>query len=271
MESDSKFPAMAPKHLCSLILAATLHQASASLLISDLSTHTVDFSGFVGDGFAPTPGAGQLDSDTWRATGLSDGNGTFGGTHTTGDFARGTDPDSPHDGVGSGGVYGFEVSSGNHALGVQPTGSDFSPGTFTLRLQNDTGQTIDGFELNYDILAYNNENRSSSFNFSWSADDASYTAVPALDFVSPAAEGAPGTEAWATAARSATLSGLSIADGSFFYLQWLGDDAGGSGSRDEIALDNIAITASAIPEVSTTLPLGILLGFSLLRTRRRRK
>jgi hypothetical protein len=41
----------------------------------------ITFTGFTGAGFAPTPAAGQLDSDLWRVTGLSDGAGTFGGTY----------------------------------------------------------------------------------------------------------------------------------------------------------------------------------------------
>ena len=98
---------------------------------------------FDGSGFSATPAAGQLDSDTWRATGFSDGSGTFGGTHTLGDFARGSDPD----GVTTGGVYAFEHATNNFGLGVQPTGGDFTVGEITLRIQNDTGSAATEFRL----------------------------------------------------------------------------------------------------------------------------
>ena len=86
------------------------------------------FESFSGLGFSTPGGAGQLDSNHWRATGLSDGDGSFLGTHTTGDFARGFQS-AP---VSTGGVYAFDVGA-NRVLGAQPTGSDITPGAITLR------------------------------------------------------------------------------------------------------------------------------------------
>ena len=116
----------------------------AQLSISSLGTsYTIDFDNtvsgvnsgeFDGSGFASSPSDGQLDCDGIIATGLSDGDGAFGTDKTSGDFARGTDSASPHNGVGTGGIYAFEVSSGNYAIGVQPGGSDFTPGSFILKI-----------------------------------------------------------------------------------------------------------------------------------------
>ena len=116
----------------------------AQLSISSLGTSsTIDFDNtvsgvnsgeFDGSGFASSPSDGQLDCDGIIATGLSDGDGAFGTDKTSGDFARGTDSASPHNGVGTGGIYAFEVSSGNYAIGVQPGGSDFTPGSFILKI-----------------------------------------------------------------------------------------------------------------------------------------
>ena len=69
-----------------VVLGAALTASAADLTGT---TQTIDFTGFDGSGFAPAPAAGQLDSDDWRVTGFSAGSGTFGGTHTTNDFARG--------------------------------------------------------------------------------------------------------------------------------------------------------------------------------------
>ncbi|MEM6528949.1 MAG: hypothetical protein AAF653_11695, partial [Chloroflexota bacterium] len=125
---------------------------------------TYDFNMFAGSGFAPAPAAGQLDSDDWRVTGLSAGSGTFGGTFTSGDFARGTSTG----GISTGGVYAFEVSSGNTALGVQPTGSDFTPGAITLKVTNDTGSALTSIVVSYTVYFFNDQVRSNSFNLGYS-------------------------------------------------------------------------------------------------------
>ncbi|HHM20887.1 MAG TPA: hypothetical protein ENJ20_02585, partial [Bacteroidetes bacterium] len=133
----------------SLLLTLPFYLFS-QLQITGTGTFNADLSGFTGSGFHPTPASGQLDSDTWRVTGFSDGDGTFGGTHTTGDFARG----SHSGGVTTGGVYKF-----GGRLGVQPTDADFTPGTITLRIQNVSGSPITEFQINYTVSSYNDQNR----------------------------------------------------------------------------------------------------------------
>jgi len=230
-----------------------------------------DFNDFRGDGFVPDPAAGQLDSDAWRITGLSDGEGTFGGTHDSGDFARGASTG----GVGTGGVYAFEVATDNDALGVQPGGSDFASGEFTLRVQNNTGSTIENIYVKYTIWVYNDQGRANSFNFAYSTDDSAYTSVPALDYTSP--EAADGSPAWVSENKSTTISGLSLDDGGYFYLQWQGADVSGSGFRDEFALDDVevrvddatAVTFSSLNALSPFVALSAVMllaaGLVLLR------
>ncbi len=195
-----------------------------------------DFTGFTGAGFSPTPTAGQLHSGNWRVTGMSDGNTTFGGTHTTVDFARG----SSTGGVTTGGVYAFDVGSGITILGVQPSGSDFTPGNFTLRLENTSGNTINDLNLSYDIYVYNNENRSSSLNFAYSFDDVNYTQLPALDYTTPVNK--DDEPIWVKIERSTLLSSLNFEDSEIIYLKWDSDDVAGSGSRDEFGITNIVLT-----------------------------
>lgn len=190
---------------------------------------------FAGTGFTPSPSVGQLDSDAWKVMGLSDGTASFGGTLTTGDFARGISSG----GVGTGGVYAFEVASGDRALGVQPTGDDWTPGSFVLRIQNNTGATITELSISYSIFVKNDATRANSFNFYYSTDDVSYTQVPGLDYTSPEF-GSTGNP-WVEVPRSETISGLSILDGTYFYLRWYGNDVSGSDTRDEFALNDIVI------------------------------
>jgi hypothetical protein len=193
---------------------------------------------FDGSGFAPSPAAGQLDSDGWSVTGLSDGDVLFGGAGNSGDFARG----SSSGGVSTGGVYAFEVSTGNNALGVQPGGSDFAPGEFILKVENNTGSTVSSIDISYLVWAYNDQDRANNFNLSYSEDDLSYTAVPSLDFTST--ETTDATPSWVSSSRGTTITGLTLADGDDFYFKWTSDDVSGSGSRDELALDDISISFS---------------------------
>jgi len=216
-------------------------QVFAQVSITGIGDVSINFDSFQGDGFNPTPTAGQLDSDAWAITGMSDGDLAFGGTETTADFARGTDID----GVTTGGIYAFEVGTDDFTLGVQPTGGDFSPGTITLKLINNTGTPITTLDVEYDVWEYNDQGRSSSFNFSYSADDISYTAVASVDYTT--AETAAGSPSWSSSLLGLQITGLSVSDGDFIYLRWTGNDVGGSGSRDQIALDNILIGGGDTP------------------------
>lgn len=230
----------------------------AQLQISAPSTtYTVDFDAtvagvnndvFAGSGFDSAPTAGMLNSDGWTVTGLSDGDSNFGDSNNTGDFARGTSTGS----VGTGGIYAFEVQTGSYALGVQPGGSDFTPGTITLKVENNTGDIIGSIDLAYQIWVLNDQGRANSLNFSYSFDDVTYTDVTALDFTST--EVADGTPVWTQNDRLTTLSNLALADGDVIYFRWTGNDESGSGSRDEFAIDNITVSAELAPVVNVVTP-----------------
>jgi hypothetical protein len=233
-----------------LILAFTI---SAGNVFSQLSIstagidHIINFDNTVasvnndsikGTGFIPTPAAGQFDSDAWEVTGWSDGTLIFGGTRTSGDYARGV-ASAP---VSTGGFYSFKISSNNYALGIQPGGSDWAPGTLTLRIQNNTVTTLSGLTVSYTIYVRNDQPRANSFNFLHSANNSNFTQINSLDYTSPAA--AAGTE-WIVVPRTTVITGLNVDPGAYYYLRWAGADAGGSGSRDEFALNDIIINATA--------------------------
>ena len=219
-----------------------IDQTDTAFLIDFDNTVTgVNNGQFNGSGFSNVPSAGQIDTDAIIVTGMSDGDLSFGAVNTSGDFARGTSTG----GVTTGGVYGFEVTSNNHALGVQPGGSDFTPGDIILRLQNSTLETITELTLAYDILVFNDKPRSNSFNFSYSLDDLTYTHVPALDFATIQPEDA--SPAWKTIKKSTIISGLSLLPDAVMYLKWTSDDVSGSSNRDEIAIDNIQLVLNPSP------------------------
>ncbi|WP_191907022.1 T9SS type A sorting domain-containing protein [Adhaeribacter soli] len=137
---------------------------------------------------------------------------------------------------------------------IQPTGTEWSPGTITLRIKNDHAtDIITSIDIAYDILIRNNENRSNSFNFSYSSDNNSYINVGALDYVSPLTSNSTSfvKVGGTSPSRSTTINGLNILPGQYFYIRWTGDEAGGSGSMDEFALDDIKVTPVLTPVVST--------------------
>ena len=207
---------------------------------------------FSGAGYEPnTAAAGRLNSNAWAVTGWSNGALVFGGTQTTAntDYTRGAVAAA----VTAGGMYAFTGpphSAANPALMIQPGGSDWAPGTMTLRIENTGTTNITQIIVSYKLYNRNDQGRSNSFNFSYSADDVTYTAVPALDFTSPVALDALG---WVLVdTKTTTITGLSVAPGAFYYIRWSGADVGGSGSRDEFGLDDISLEASFEPSCSLT-------------------
>ena len=234
-----------------------VNTAYSQLSISDTNTDfTINFDSTVsgvnnsridGSGLQSTPSSGQLDSDGWKMLGFSNGNTTFGATNATNntDFTRGISSGN----VSGGGYYAFQVGGASDvALGFQPTGSDFSPGSYTLKITNNTGTTVTRFEIDYELWVHNNEDRSSSVNFSYSTDDSSYTSVGSLDFTSTAT--ADGSPSWSSNAKTATIYGISISDGSSIFLRWSHSDVSGTGSKDEFAIDDIVIKLNG--PISTT-------------------
>lgn len=220
-------------------LGLQLTAANTNYVIDfDNTVANVNNGQYLGTGFTTSPVAGQLNSDAWATTGMSDGGGGFGGSYTTLDFARGTSSG----GVGTGGYYAFTVSTGNSAFGIQPGGNDWTPGTLTLKVQNNTGSVLSSLGLAYKVFNFNDGLYSGTFNFSYSVDNVTYIPVSTVDFAS--IEAADGSPVWKAYLRSLSITGLTVANGDYIYLRWLGDDNGGSTSRDEFALDDISIVAN---------------------------
>lgn len=221
----------------SLLILFVSTYLNAQLSINAIgSPETIDFTGFAGAGFQPGGGVGMLNSDTWSATGFSDGDLDFGATALSGDFARGSTMGIEN----IGGIYGVDIL-GNQGLMVQPTADDFTPGSFILKLKNATGADIGSLAITYTIYVLNDQNRSSSFNLSYSTDNITYMDVPAVDYTTPeAADLTPIIVPQAT-----TLSGITFPNGEVFFLRWTSNDVAGAGNRDEIAIDDISVTGNA--------------------------
>jgi uncharacterized protein len=214
--------------------------AWAQKVISDENPVIEEFTTFDGSGLDPAPTAGQLDSDEFAGTGMSDGDVPFGGSATSGDWARG----ESSGGVTTGGLYAW-AGGPDRWLFVQPGASDFNPGSLTIRYVNGNAQAITTIDVSYQIEVFNDQDRSNSWNFSYSTDDVVYTPVPALDFASP--DVADPVPSWLPAFRNTTIAGLSIPNGGFFYIRFTSADVSGTGSRDEIGVDKISVSATNLP------------------------
>lgn len=208
---------------------------------------------FDGAGIDPAPFAGQLNASAFAISGLSDGDVAFGEVGNSGDFARGASTG----GVSTGGLYGFNTGSAttpDYSIGLQPTGSDATPGEMYLCFQNQTGAEVEDVNVAYDLNVYNDQDRSQSvaleYNVNSSACDVSQsTSSTGVSALTPGT--ADGSPSWTTDRQEAYVSNLGIADGSFFVLKIVTDDADGSGARDEIGIDNLTVTFSP----STPIPV----------------
>ena len=217
----------------------SIQNNTSDYLVNFESTITnVNEGGYNGTGFSLTPTVGQLDADAWATSGFSDGSKDFGIENTSGDHARG----NSNGNVSSGGIYSFEVSPGNFALGIQPISSDFTPGTITLRVVNNSSSLVSAIDVEYLIYVLNNASRSNDFNFSYSIDNAQYINISSADFTSP--EAIDSNPTWVSTSRIISISNLNLPPGDDLYLRWNGSDNSGSGSRDEFALDEIMISVT---------------------------
>jgi len=99
------------------------------------------------------------------------------------------------------------------------------------------------FNINYNIKVRNDQNRSSSLNFSFSFDNSTFIDISSANYSSPLSSDSNAT--WVTNNKNVDINNISIPPNHSFYIRWSTSDQGGSGSRDEIAIDDIAISATA--------------------------
>lgn len=207
------------------------------------TTFTVDFNNTVSDVnngtfIAPAtvaagfPFAGQLDRDAFQ---ISSSAGTgFNWPVSPVDVTGGKT--SSNGGASQAGIYAYSNDGGtNRLLGVNPNGSNFTPGAIILKVQNNSGSTITQFDLSYTAYAYNIKVGSTSLTLYYSSDGSTWFAADAaFNYTSPGASSA----AWESATLADCIPALNIADGGYFYLKWVID---GSGSMDEIGIDDITL------------------------------
>lgn len=242
----------------SLILLVTAwKQSNAQLQISaTATTYTIDFTNTlsgVNEGefsttassavLASVPVAGELDADAWS---FSTTNGA--GTTATfpGSIVASATTVAAGGAVSAGGVFALNLSS-NTMLGIQPTGTAFTPGTITLLAQNSTGITLGTVDVHYTIRVYNDQDRSNTIDLYYSTDNITYYQVPSANFTST--ELGVASPGWEESEVTVSLSDLYLQDTDSIFLQWALNDATGGGSRDEFFLDSIQVSTPAQTDI----------------------
>lgn len=201
--------------------------------IDGTNTIIEDFSNFAGQGFVKDPAPGQLCSKSWDFDGFSD-TYIYDGINIGNDYARG----GTNGGNSQGGIY-----DNANKLWIQPTGSDFTSGSMTMKICNDTGSTIDSMRVSFDMYILNDNDRANSFDFYYSPDSLSFIYLPSMSEISQ--ETSTGTTNFFP--KSTTLYNVNITHQACFFLKWVGNDFSGSGPRDEFGIDNIGVEVLQAP------------------------
>ena len=179
----------------------------------------------------------------------------------------------------SGELYSYgSAGSSERALGSLASGTSFD---FFLGLQvtNGTGLSVESFTLQYDGEQWrrgaNATQRAESVLFFYrvggTAFDSSgtWTSVSSLDFLSPDISGTTGSALDGNANKVTLSSTVSITlnAGDSLWLAWVDPD--NAGTDHGMAIDNVSLTLTTVPEPGSTMLAAAGTALALLRRRRR--
>ena len=201
----------------------------------------------------------------------------FDGTKISGTGTTAT-PLTADAGTGiSGAVYSYGAATvAERAVGSIASGSNVMG--FGFQLTNGASDAIDSVTvsftqenwrtssttLNIVLASYSTSSTSSTYL----SDTVGFTLASALDLVGPAfsaTQPLDGNLVANQAARTLTVTGLNIPPGSSIFFRW--QDANEAGNDAGLAIDDLSISATLIPEPTT---LGLIAAGSVLALRRRK-
>lgn len=265
------------KLLAAIVVLFIPALSPAQLLVNDFTAKVITFDSTVsgvwsvgggtptGSLAGPTPsGSIPLDTDAWalRAGATQDltlpaalsGSGSavgFGGTSAAGAISRGISNVAGWSTSGLGVVTGAGYSN---ALGFRPQGGSTDNATVFLRIQNTTGQTVNNWKIDYNPY-FIDIGVSTNVSFSFSIDGGSSFSsnISALGFTTAGTNTitTPVVGDWTGISLAETDISASVANNGYLILRWaLGNDVA-SGNMNRVAIDNISVTAVAVPEPST--------------------
>jgi hypothetical protein len=228
---------------CILLFLAVIHPLSAQISIPPDAPVNENFNAIAGGLTLPanwkisTAGGGA--TATW-ATGLTS-------------VTQAANTDAPV----TGGSYNWGTLSGtDRAVGFLASGSYASPNAVMAHFRNTSGAAITTLTISFTIERYRVNTSAFSLAFSSSEDGTAWTSRSAGDISAGIfASGVPGYsfETPSTITKTATLSGLNIANNADIYFRWVFTDAAAANAQG-LGLDDVSVfsgTPKAV--VSSTL------------------
>lgn len=159
---------------------------------------------------------------------------------------------------GSGGgainwANGITGSSTERAIGFLSSGSYSSPRSIMFAFTNNTGSTITSLDVSWNYEKYRSGSRAFAWSFFHGNTSTAATAATSGD-QSYAADLANTTiyNPAQSVSKSFTISGLSIANGSTYYLRWTYTGSGGSTNAQGLGIDDFSLIANATTNYSLT-------------------
>ena len=146
------------------------------------------------------------------------------------------------------GVVGlFKDSVADQAIGILNTGSVASPKSVYFAFTNNTGSTVTAFSLAWDYEKFRSGTRAFDWTLFGGTTNTVDTAITAGN-KSYAADAANTTITMSNnelvSAATASVTGLTLAAGGTYYLEWKLTGVGGSTNGQALGIDNFSLTAT---------------------------
>ena len=280
--------------IAALLFAALIHQAAAQATavgFTATNTTAVDNKYTYTENFDDIPTGSNSSLVTaapgwsfWRSgTSSVQPNYSLAGSNaTTNTQNAGTIGTGVVSSSSSGGAYlwvsGTLASGTDKSIGFLSTGS--YPGTTTAApgqtlallfgFQNNFGDIITNLDLNWNYERYRMGSRTQGWEFYSSSDGVNWVANTSGNQTYTGSNTTTVYNPPESIAMSLSLSNIAISNGSSYYLRWSYVTTGSWSNAQGLGVDDVAITASVVPEPTTALLAGggLLCVYFFLRRRK---
>ena len=211
-------------------------------------------------GVAVTQNFDSMGSNSAIPAGFKIGPAWNSGTTSVSRGAAGSSGSNVLTGTSGGGSYNFGNGDGtsatDRALGFLNSSSFASPQSLTYAFTNNTGSTITALNISFAYEKYRSGSRQWTWTFFHGSDVSTNPTTAATDGDQIyAADGGNTTIINPPTGinKTVNLTGLSIANGTTYYLRWTLTGNGGQSNGQALALDNFSLTAVGAPSSALTV------------------
>ncbi|HEX8330861.1 MAG TPA: T9SS type A sorting domain-containing protein [Hymenobacter sp.] len=218
-------------------LAINPFAAQGQVVLSSAAPKTENFDGMGASGTATAPAGIRLSGEA-APTFASPNNYTQTTVASNGGSTNAQN-------ISSGGTYNFlsGVGSTDRALGFLNSGSYGTPRSIMLAVANSSGTTIQDLTVQFNLEKYRSGSREYNWTFFTSPDGTTWTAHTTGAQNYPADPN--NTVYYApplTVAKTVSLPGVNLANGTTYYLRWTQTGVGGSTNGQAAGLDDVTLT-----------------------------